>query len=231
MRSKIAGAFLVAVLGVLLGAAAFPADAVAAESDKAVKLPPPKTDGGLALNRALAVRRSNRSLDQKPIALETLSQLLWAAQGIADEKGHRTAPSARPVYALEVYVLAGNVTGLAAGTYKFMPAGHELRLLSAGDRREEMVKQAIGQAWIKAAPAVVVITGVKERMSAKGGEKAVKWVYVEAGLAAENFLLEVAALGLASTYVGGFDTEGLHKFLGLPAGEEPIAVLPVGVPK
>ncbi|MBM4398196.1 MAG: hypothetical protein FJ087_21225 [Deltaproteobacteria bacterium] len=43
--------------------------------------------------------------------------------------------------------------------------------------------------------------------------------------------MEAAGLGPASTYVGGFEPVVLRDFLGLPAGEEPFAVLPVGRPK
>ena len=197
----------------------------------AIKLPPPKTDGGMPLNKALASRRSIRELAPDPIPLDFAGQLLWAAQGVTDDKGHRAAPSAMGLYLLDTYLLAANVTGLAPGLYKYSPAGHELALVSAGDKRAEILKNAVKQYWISNAPVMVILVGVPERITKKGAEKGVKWMYVEAGLAAENFFLEVVSLGLVSTYVGGFDTDALRGFLGVPATEEPVAVLPAGFKK
>ncbi len=201
------------------------------DNAQSVKLPAPKTDGGMAVEKTLATRRSCRAIEDKPISIETLSQLLWAAQGTTDDKGHRTAPSARAVYALETYVVAGNVTGLPSGIYKYRTAKHELELVKAGDLRAEMVEKAAKQDWIKSAPVIVILSGVASRMVMKDGAKMMKFMYVEAGLAAENFFLQVVSLGLGSTYVGGFDVDKTREFLGASADEEPIAVLPAGYKK
>ena len=53
-------------------------------------------------------------------------------------------------------------------------------------------------------------------------------VYIEAGAVAENLLLEVVSLNLASTYTAGFNANKTEELLGLPTGEAPIGVLPVG---
>jgi nitroreductase len=53
-------------------------------------------------------------------------------------------------------------------------------------------------------------------------------LYVDAGTAAENLLLKVVSLGLASTYTAGFDANRTEELLGLSEGEEPIGVLPIG---
>ncbi len=55
-----------------------------------------------------------------------------------------------------------------------------------------------------------------------------RWVYVEAGAAAENLLLEVVSLDLAATYTAGFDAGKIEELLALPEGEVPIGVIPVG---
>ncbi|MFA6032967.1 MAG: SagB/ThcOx family dehydrogenase [Myxococcota bacterium] len=199
-----------------------------ATAHTAIKLPPPKTDGGIPLNRALSARRSIRELSPDPIPLDYAGELLWAAQGVTDDNGHRTAPSAMGLYLLDTYLIAANVTGLASGLYKYSPAGHEITLVSAGDKRAEILKKAVKQYWISNAPVMVILVGVPERITKRGGEKGVKWMYVEAGLAAENFFLEAVSLGMASTYVGSFDADALRDFLGLPKSEEPVAVLPVG---
>ncbi|MDD1752989.1 MAG: nitroreductase family protein [Methanotrichaceae archaeon] len=52
-------------------------------------------------------------------------------------------------------------------------------------------------------------------------------MFIEAGTAAENLLLEVVSLGLGSTYTAGSDENKTKEYLVLPQGEEPIGILPV----
>jgi SagB-type dehydrogenase family enzyme len=195
---------------------------------KSIMLPPPNTDGGIFLEKALRERRSIRTLKNDSLTLEAVSQLLWAAQGITDNKGHRTAGSAFEAYPLEVYVLAGNITNLTAGVYHYKPQNHSLVLLSKGDVRSELVNTSIvpANAWIKTAPAIFLITGNFEKASKKGAENST--VYIEAGLASENFLLEVFSLDLGSTYIAGFVPLKVANLLNLSKEETPIALLPVG---
>lgn len=235
MKKKLISVFAVIALASGFSYLMFAADKTPQKTPvkppQAIKLPAAKADGGMAVEKTLASRRSSRAIEDKPISLETLSQLVWAAQGTTDDKGHRTAPSARALYSLETYVVVGNVTGLASGLYKYATAKHELILVRAGDLRAELVANAAKQEWIKSAPAIIILSGVASRMVMKDGAKMTKFMYVEAGLAAENFFLQVVSLGLGSTYVGGFDVDKTREFLGASADEEPIAVLPAGYKK
>lgn len=53
-------------------------------------------------------------------------------------------------------------------------------------------------------------------------------MYIEAGTAAENLLLEVVSLDLGATYTAGFNASEIERLLGLPENEVPIGVIPVG---
>ena len=219
------------VLSILAASAA--AVASAAVEPSAIALPAPGTTGAVSVEQALATRRSLRGMADRPLTLAEVGQLCWAAQGVTDDKGHRTAPSAMATYPLEVYVIADAVTDLAPGVYRYQPAGHALVPHPAPRRleplRDALVEKAIGQAWITTAPAILVITGTAERMGERFVERRRDFMCVEAGLAAQGFFLQATALGLGSTYVGGFDPAAARAFLELPAGEEVLAVLPVGV--
>lgn len=191
-------------------------------------LPPPHTDDGIYLNKALEERRSIRTLKNDSLTLETVSQLLWSAQGITDDKGHRTAGSAFEAYPLEVYILAGNVTNLTAGVYHYIPQDHSLVQVSRGDVRAKFVNTSVvpANAWIKKAPVIFLITGNFEKVFKKGAENST--VYIEAGLASQNLMLEVVSLDLGCTYIGGFVPSNAAKILNLSKEEVPIALLPVG---
>ncbi len=195
-----------------------------------VTLPQPRTDGGMSVEKALLERRSIRSFRNESLTLDEISQLSWAAQGVTDDKGHRTSPSAMATYPLEVYLLAGNVTGLPAGVYHYSPLGHNLTLISKGNKIPELFNSGRGgrEDWRTGSPAVFIITGVFERTNKISGQDLSRFVYIEAGTAAENLLLQVVSLGLGSTYTAGFDENKTKEYLALSPGEEPIGVLPVG---
>jgi len=199
-----------------------------------VALPAPKTDGKVSIEAALKQRRSVRSFAPTPLTLDEVGQLCWAAQGVTDEKGHRTAPSARAIYPLELYVAAGSVAGLSPGFYRYQPASHSLQLVASGDKRADIDQKAVGQSWMPMgkAAAVFVISGNAAKMSSSEDpavrERSVHFMWVEAGLAAQGFFLEATAMGLGSTYVGGFRPAETRALLGLPSSEEVLAILPVG---
>jgi len=222
---------LLAVVGLIFLVLAAPENIGHSKYDpsKVIALPEPRFDGGISVEKALKERRSIRSFEEKAVALEDISQLLWASQGITDDKGHRTAPSAMARYPLEIYLLAGNISGLPAGVYHYSPQGHNLTIIAEGNKIDELFNTPIGQVdWRNDAPAIFVITGVFERMNKIPGQDLSRFVYIEAGTAAENLLLEVVSLGLASTYTASFDANKIRTLLELSQGEEPIGVLPVG---
>ena len=88
-----------------------------AKSPEFISLPDPVTTGEKPLEALLQQRRSVREYQEAGLDLSAIGQLLWAAQGITDSRGFRTAPSAGALYPLELYVVAGNVDGLAPGVY------------------------------------------------------------------------------------------------------------------
>jgi len=217
LRSLLAAAMASMLLGIFLAA---PVSLHGQE--EAIKLPPPRLDGGVSVEKALLERRSVRSYKEEPLSLAEVSQLLWAAQGITEPKrGLRTAPSARATYLLEVYVIAANVTGLPAGMYRYRPRGHELARVSAGDIRADLFG-AVGQAPVRNAPAALLIAG----STGKGTNP--EWMYLEAGHAAQNVYLQAVSLKLGTVVMAGFKPDAVKKGLRLPDAEQPIYVMPVG---
>jgi SagB-type dehydrogenase family enzyme len=75
---------------------------------------------------------------------------------------------------------------------------------------------------------VVWLGAVYERTRRKYGERAYRYVHLDAGHVSENLLLEATALGLGACCVGAFYDEDANEFLGLDGGRE-FAVLAVAV--
>jgi SagB-type dehydrogenase family enzyme len=195
-------------------------------------LPVARVDGGVAVERALAQRRSLRSFAERPLALADASQLLWAAQGVSDPaQGRRTAPSAGATYPLVLYLVAGRVDGLPAGVHRHDPTSHRLVAVAAGDLRAAFAGATRDQRWVADAPALVVIAAQPARTAARYGARAERYVALEAGAAAQNLLLQAVALGLGGTIVGAFDDAALRRLLPLAEGEQPLLIVPVGHPR
>jgi SagB-type dehydrogenase family enzyme len=81
---------------------------------------------------------------------------------------------------------------------------------------------------MRGAPAIIAVTAVEARTARKYGERAERYVHIEVGHAVENIYLEATALGLGTCVVGAFDDAAVGSALALPAGEAPLALMPVG---
>lgn len=193
-----------------------------------IDLPRPRADGGLSVERALHQRRTVRDFGRTSLPLQQAGQLLWSAQGITHGDGLRTAPSAGALYPLQLYLVAGNVTGLPPGIYRYEPERHRLRRVSAGDRRAQVAQAALEQSWIAQAPAIVVFGAIEQRTTRKYGSRGIGYVHIEVGHAAQNLLLQAEALGLGAATVGAFDDGSVAKLIGMGREERPLYLIPVG---
>lgn len=204
---------------------------VAAQGVDRVPLPESSRRGKGSLDGALSSRRSVREYAPEALSLEAVSRLLWAAQGENRSGGGRTAPSAGALYPLELYLVAGRVEGVAPGWYRYRPGDHALLRTGEGDPRGRLASAALGQAWVRDAPASIVIAAVYARTTRKYGERGRRYVHIEVGHAAQNVCLQATALGLGTVFVGAFDDQRVKELLRLPDEEAPLAILPVGHPR
>jgi len=193
-----------------------------------VALPQPRMESNTTVEVALLSRRSVRSYLQEPLTLAEIGQLLWAAQGITGAGGLRTAPSAGALYPLEILVIAGDVTDLVPGVYRYHPVGHTITRILEGDMRKRLSTNALGQGAVEKAPVVLVITAFYGRTTGKYGERGIRYVHMEAGHCAQNVYLEATSLGFGTVSIGAFDDRGVMDTLGLDPGEEPLYLMPVG---
>lgn len=189
----------------------------------ATALPVPSDLGSTTLADALASRRSLRDFADVPLTEQQVSDLLWAAQGVTSGSGGRTSPSAGALYPLEVYVVTDD------DVLHYLPDGHRIEARDSSTARRA-VADAVGQDSVSAAPAVVVIAGVVARVEPKYGDRAERYLLLEAGHAAQNLLLAATALGLGGVPIGAFGDGALARALDLPAGEQTVYAIPVGSP-
>lgn len=197
-------------------------------SQNAVRLPTPLQREGLSVERALQQRKSVRDYSNESLSLTEISQLLWAAQGLIDRTGRRTTPSAGALYPLEIYLVAGNVTGLSAGIYKYIPSQHALTKVVERDLRAALSSAALGQAAVANGAAALVVAAVYERTTQKYGDSGRRYVDMEAGHAAQNVYLEAAFLKLGTVVIGALNEKEVIGVLRMPPNETPLSILPIG---
>jgi len=191
-----------------------------------ISLPPPRKKSDVSLEEALAKRRSVRRFLPRSLTLAEIGQLLWAGQGITDPlKGFRTAPSAGATYPLDLYVVAPD------GLFHYIPDGHLIERRGFDDLRSRLAAAALDQDCVREAAIDIVMTAVFERTSKKYGERARRYVQLEAGHAAQNILLEATALDLGAVGVGAFYDERVKRLLDLPEDHEPLYIIAVGYPR
>jgi SagB-type dehydrogenase family enzyme len=197
-----------------------------------IPLPAPRLDSPASIERTLSQRRSVRDFAARPLTLEAVAQLLWAAQGLSEPAaGLRTAPSAGARYPLETYLVAGTVDGLPAGLYRYRPADHALEEVRPGDFRRPIAAAALRQSFVQDAPATLVLTAAFSRSEGRYGARAARYVPMEVGAAAQNVALQAVALALGTVFVGAFQDEAVTRALDLPPRHAPMAILPIGYPR
>lgn len=199
--------------------------------EASMKLPAPKKDGDLSLERTIKNRRTVRSFKQTGLSLDQLGQLLWAAQGITEDGGYfRAAPSAGALYPMDVYVVAGDeaVSGLDAGVYHYETDGHGLDRVTGGDLRRDVARAALSQMWMAKPPIMLVITAEYDRVAIKYGRRGVRYALIEAGHIGQNIFLQAEGLGMGAGIVGAYNDEEVIRVTKIPDKHEPLLIMPVG---
>ena len=220
MRRSLFVAVLVALAAHAAAQAPAPATSAAAQELAPITLPPPQTDGGMPLMKALKLRASSRAFAPDPLPLQTLSNLLWAAWGInRPQEGKRTAPSARNWQEMDVVVVN------ATGAYLYDAKANALKPIAGGDHRPLTGVQD----FVKEAPVNLLLVADTSRM--QGVEGAQPMAYADAGFIAQNAYLFCASEGLAVVVRASFDGPALAKALKLTDKQMVILAQTIGFPR
>ncbi|MFW6162272.1 MAG: SagB/ThcOx family dehydrogenase [Planctomycetota bacterium] len=187
--------------------------------------PAPTTAGGMALTETLRRRRSVRDFRARPLTEEQIAQLAWAAQGVTDPRGFRTAPSAGALYPIDLYVVT------AEEVRRYLPGRHAFETVEVGDQRPALAKAAVNQTWLAKAPVTFAVCVVYERTTQKYGDRGRRYAIQEVGHVCQNLHLQAVALGLGSVPVGAFQDERVRRLLGAPPDHHPICLVCVGHPR
>ena len=203
------------------------------ENVERVRLTTPQVQGGMPLWETMQRRRSRREFEEAPLPLETLSQLIWATQGVTGVAGDtlfRTAPSAGGLFPIETYLVVNAVEGLEKGLYHLFLPEWELEFLSAGNLGVPLARAALGQGMLSRAAVDFVWTAMVPRGAWKYEQRAYRYIYLDAGHICQNLYLACESLDLGCCAVGAFFDGEVNQILGVD-GENEMAVYLAAVGK
>ena len=199
----------------------FVASIVSAYAQELIKLPAPKTEGGMPLMQALKERHSSREFSSEKLPPATLSNLLWAAWGINRPDGHRTAPSARNMQEMDVYVATSD------GLFLYEPKQHQLLRILAED-----VRAATGtNDYVKDAAANLVYVADLAKANIKDPAAIEFYTGADTSFLAQNVYLFCASENLAVVVRGSIDRAALAKIMKLRPDQKITLAQSVGFPK
>ena len=190
-----------------------------------LRLPVPRLNGGRPLWTVIRQRRSVRRYQAGQVSVEQLSQLLWASQGLTEQRsgfGFRAAPSAGGLHPIETYLAIHAVAGLEAGLYHYAPQDHALEQLISGDLRLATARAALDQRIAHDADLVFVWSALLARSKWKYKERAYRYVYLDAGHIAQNLALAAVSLGLGTCQIAALYDDEANQLLGLDGTTESV---------
>lgn len=185
-----------------------------------VDLPAPQKTGGKPLMEALALRATSRAFDKRDLAVQQLSDLLWAAFGINRADGKRTAPSAKNNQEIDLYVL------LKRGTFRYHAQAHRLEPVSPADLRAYGAMQT----FALDAPVTLVLVADLAKTGTGPLEQRRAWAHADAGYISQNIYLYCASTGLATGARAYVDHAALGPRLSLRPDQLIVLAQSVGFP-
>ncbi|OHB64657.1 MAG: hypothetical protein A2168_01430 [Planctomycetes bacterium RBG_13_50_24] len=200
-----------------------------------IELPVFEPAAAVSLDKTLRQRKSIRDFQARSISKGQLAYLLWASTGIQrvqQDYEFRTAPSAGALYPIETYVIANNVKGLEPGSYHYAIRPHQLEQLQQRDLSRQIAAAALGQVMCATAAAVFILTAVFERCKWKYGQRAYRYIYLDAGHIAENLALAAVSLNLGTCEIGALYDDQVNSIIGIDGTEEStICMAAAGMPQ
>lgn len=184
---------------------------------ESVALPVPAKTGGMPLMQALAERKTIR--DYKPGELDaaTLSEILYAANGVNRPDGKRTIPTAMNKQDLEVYV------ALPGAAYHYDAKENKLVRIDAGDFRADLI---MNKNMAKNAAAILVYASDSTKFP-----NDIKYPAIHVGEASQDVYLYCASKGLGTVSLGMYNEEGVRKIFKLDGKMTVILAQAIGFTK
>ena len=218
-----------------------------------IELPHPMLDcESKSMIQTLMDRHSVREFSDKPLKMEELSTLCWAACGVTRDGAHITSPTAMNRQEIRLYVFT------LEGVFEYLPYKNALEVISKADARELFVsngnssqssadkskkknkkdkadkpantRSSLGQSFVMEAPVTLLMVIDLDRLGMTD-ERGKMLGYLDAGIVSENINLYCESVKLATVPRVTMDVAGLKSLLKLNNNQIPAINNTIGWPK
>lgn len=200
-----------------------------------VPLSPPPIDWGedlIDLKEAILKRRSTRKFTGAPLSLKTLDQLLsftycpdrYQTQGLDGDPGFFD------LGLVQTFIAVLDVIDLDTGCYYYAVQAQELRQIRFKNFRQETHYLCLGQDLGRDAAAIVFHTADLPSAIARYGDRAYRYLHMDAGHLGQRLNLAAVRLGVGVSGIGGFFDDQVNEVLGIPGEEAVLYITTLGQP-
>ena len=168
-------------------------------------------------------RKSSRDFSGEQVPLGDLAAILYFGGAITREIvdqfgikwGFRSAPSGGALYPIDIFCVVNKVASLSAGLYRYDGITHSLQLLREGNYQADLIRGTYLADSVPTSGLCILMAANFARSKFKYGERAYRFVLLEAGHIAQNILLTVEGLGHSAFPIGGYIDDELNELIGV----------------
>lgn len=184
------------------------------------------------LKEAILKRRSTRKFTGAPLSLQTLSGLLsftYCPENYQDQ-GLDGDPGFFDLGLIQTFIAVLDVTALETGCYYYTVQAQELRQIRFKNFRRETHYLCLGQDLGRDAAAIVFHTADLQSAIARYGDRAYRYLHMDAGHLGQRLNLAAIHLGVGVSGIGGFFDDQVNEVLGIPEEEAVLYITTLGQP-
>ena len=182
------------------------------------------------LENTLLTRRSTRRYVNTPLSRADLFALLDFTYH--PEHYRLQDFDAQPDYfdlsLIETFVAISTVETLEAGCYYYAPQAQELRQIRFNQFRQDLHFLCLGQNLGRDAGAVIFHTADLAAAVAKYGDRAYRYLHMDAGHLGQRLNLAAIRRGLGVSGIAGFFDDQVNELLSIPAEEAVLYITTIG---
>ncbi len=182
------------------------------------------------LENTLLTRRSTRRYTRTPLHAADLFALLDFTYHPAHylPQSFDQQPDYFDLSLIETFVAISNVDGLESGCYYYAPQAEELRQIRFNQFHKDLHFLCLGQNLGRDAGAVIFHTANLTAAVAKYGDRAYRYLHMDAGHLGQRLNLAATRRQLGVSGIAGFFDDQVNDLLSIPAEEAVLYITTVG---
>ncbi|GIW22084.1 MAG: hypothetical protein KatS3mg068_1091 [Candidatus Sericytochromatia bacterium] len=197
------------------------------------KIEPKIIEWNNSLENVISKRRSTRAYNASSIDKDDLSKILTFTYKpeLYKEQGFDYLPDNYDLSIIDTYIAILNVKDIEDGCYYYLYERDELKQIRFKNFREEIYYLCLGQNLGRDASAVIFHTTNLPLSINKYGERAYRYLHLQAGILGQRINLACTRLDIGVSGIGGFFDNDVNELLGIPEEVAVLYITTIGKPE